>query len=57
MKSISIQPKDRLEGTSNFNTWKERVLNLLEEHDIDSFINFVVEDPTANEKIINYKKN
>ena len=57
MTSISIRPKNCLEGTSNFNTWKARVLNLLEENDIDSFMNSVVEEPTTNATRINYKKN
>ena len=49
--------EDQLEGTSNFNTWKERALNILEEHDIDSFMNSMVEDPTTNTTRINCKKN
>ena len=57
MTSIPIQLKDHLEGTSNFNTWKERVLNLLEEHDLDSFVTSVAEGPTTNVARINYNKN
>ena len=57
MDSISIQPEDRLEGTSNFNTWKARVFNILEEHDLDSFVTSVIEDPTTNAGRTNYKKN
>ena len=50
MTSIFVRLKDQLEGTSNFNTWKERVLNILEEHDLDSFVTTVVEEPTTNEE-------
>ena len=57
MTLISIRMEDQLEGTSKFNTWKERVLNLLKEHDIDSFMNSVVEQPTTNAIRINCKKN
>ena len=57
MASISIRPEDRLEGTSNFNTWKARVFNILEENDIDSFVTFVIEEPTTNVGRTNYKKN
>ena len=57
MTSISVRPEDRLEGTSNFNTWKERVLNILKEHDLDYFVTSVVEEPKTNEKRVNYKKN
>ena len=48
MESISIQPEDQLEGTSNFNTWKGRVSNTLEEHYLDVYIYTVVEDPSSN---------
>ena len=57
MASISVRPKDRLEGTSNFYTWKERVINILEEHDLDSFVTSMIKDPTTNARRKNYKKN
>ena len=57
MASISIRPEDILEGTSNFNTWKVRVINILEEHDLDSFVTSVIEYPTTNAGRTNYKKN
>ena len=57
MTSVSIRPEDRLEGTSNFNTWKERVLNILKEHDLDYFVTIVIEESTKNEGRTNYKKN
>ena len=57
MALISVRPNDRLEGTSNFNTWKARVFNILEEHDLDSFVTVVIEEPTTNVGRKNYKKN
>ena len=48
MTTISIRPKDRLEGASNFSTWKARVMNLLEEHELDRFVTNEVEMPTTN---------
>ena len=57
MSSIFVRPDDRLEGTSKFNTWKERVLNILEDHEFYSFVPIVVEEPTTNEGKINFKKN
>ena len=57
MASISVQPKNQLKGTYNFNTWKERVINILEEHDLDSFVTSVIKDPTTNARRKNYKKN
>ena len=57
MASIFIWPKDLLEGTTNFNTWKARVINILEKHDLDSFVTAVIEEPTTNAGRTNYKKN
>ena len=57
MTTISVQPKDRLEGTSNFNTWKVRVFNILEKHDLDCYVSFMVEEPRTNEECINLNKN
>ena len=48
MTSISIRPENKLEGASNFNVWKARVLNILEEHDLDNFVFNTVEEPTTN---------
>ena len=57
MDSIFVQLKDIIEGTSNFNTWKARVINSLEEHDLDSFVTFVIKEPTKIAGRPNYKKN
>ena len=57
MTSIFVRLEDQLEGTSKFNTWNARVLNILEEHDIDSFITTLEEDPTTNEGMVNFKVN
>jgi hypothetical protein len=57
MTSISVKPEDRLEGASNFNVWKARILNILEEHDLDAFVTGVVEEPTTNAGRTNFKKN
>jgi hypothetical protein len=48
MASISVRPEDRLEGASNFNTWKARILNILEEHDLDGYVTNIVEESTTN---------
>ena len=57
MTSIFVWPKDRTEGTSNFNTWKERVLNILEEHELDEDVSTMVEEPSAKEGKIKFKNN
>ena len=47
MTTPSVKSEDRLEGASNFNTWKGRVLNILEESDLDDLVTRVVEEPTT----------
>ena len=46
--SISIRAKDRLERTTNFNVWKLRIKNILQEHDLEQYVTTVVEEPTNN---------
>ena len=36
---------------------KSAVTNILEEHDLDTFLTLVVEDPTTNGGWVNFKKN
>jgi hypothetical protein len=57
MTSISVNVEDRLEGASNFNIWKVRVLNIVEENDLDSFVASVVEEPNSNAGRASFKKN
>ena len=57
MELISVRSKDQLEGTSNSNTWKARVMNILEEHDLDGYVSKVVEEPTSNAGRTTFKKN
>jgi len=46
--SISVGLEDRLEGASNFNFWKLRIMNILQELELDHFVTTVVEEPTTN---------
>jgi hypothetical protein len=48
MASSSVKEEDRLEGVSNFNAWKARVFNILEESDLDELVTRVMEEPTTN---------
>ena len=57
MASTLVILEHRLEGTSNFNTWKVRVLNILEEHDLDGYVSNVVKDPTTNARWTTFKNN
>jgi hypothetical protein len=55
MASSSVKAEDRLEGPSNFNAWKARVFNILEEGDLDELVTRVIE-PTSNAGREAYKK-
>ena len=56
MASSSVKSKDKLEGASNFNAWKDKVLNILEESDLDDLVTRVVEDPTTKQGRAAFKK-
>jgi hypothetical protein len=54
--SSSVKAKDRLEGASNFNSWRARVFNILEKGDLDELVTRVMEEPTSNAGRATYKK-
>jgi hypothetical protein len=56
MVSSSVKAEDRLEGSPNFNAWKARVFNILEESDLDELVTRVVEEPATNAGGATYKK-
>ena len=53
----SFRAEDRLDGSSKFNNWKERVMEILEENDIDHYVTNVVEEPSTNSGRIAFKRN
>jgi len=55
--SISVKPKDRLEGASKFNVWKLRVMSILQELELDHFVTIVVEELTSNVGRVAFKRN
>jgi len=55
MASMSVE--ERLEGAMNFNSWKSRVMNLLEENDLDGYMTSVVAEPSDDAWKTAYKKN
>jgi hypothetical protein len=57
MTSISVRPEDRLDGVLNFSTWKVRVMNILEEHDLDQFRKDELETPTTVASRYAFKRN
>jgi hypothetical protein len=57
MSFISVRPEDRLERASNFNVWKVRDLNILEEYDLDNIVTSILEELTSNAGRTTFKKN
>jgi hypothetical protein len=56
MASTSLIFKDRLEGTSNFLSWKVRVTLLLEENDLWDIVKDVVPFPRNLRQLAAHKK-
>ena len=56
MTTPSVKSKDNLEGASNFNAWKARVLNILEESDLYELVIIFFEEPTTNQGRASFKK-
>jgi hypothetical protein len=46
--SISVRAEDRLKGATNFNVWKLRIKNILQEHDLEQYVTTVMEEPMNN---------
>ena len=53
----SIRTEDRLDGSSDFNNWKARVIAILEEHDLDHYVTTVVAKPTSSAGRASFKRN
>jgi hypothetical protein len=56
MASNSLRFEDRLDGTSDFMSWKVRVTVLLEENDIWAIVKDVVPSPTNMQELEAHKK-
>jgi hypothetical protein len=54
---ISVRAEDRLEGASNFNVWKLRIMNILQEHDLEQYVTSMMEEPTSNTRRATFRKN
>jgi hypothetical protein len=53
----SVPVEDRLDGASNFNSWKSRLLITLEESDLMKFVEEVVPEPDDASEKSQWKKN
>ena len=57
MMASTIRLEDRLDGSSNFNNWKARLMAILEEKDTDHYVTSVMEEPTSNAGRTAFKRN
>jgi hypothetical protein len=48
---------EKLEGANNFRAWKYRVMLILEENDLEGFVQEEVEEPEGDEAKEKYRKN
>jgi hypothetical protein len=54
--SILVRAEDKLEGATNFNVWKLRITNILQEHDLGKYVTTMVEEPMNNVGRTAFKK-
>jgi hypothetical protein len=54
--SISVRAEDMLEGDTNFNVWKLRITNILQERDLEKYVTTVVEEPMNNARRAAFRK-
>ena len=48
--------EEKLQGSTNYNSWKARLRTILEEKDLDDVVFNVIEEPTSNASRLAYKK-
>ena len=56
MATIGFKPEEKLYGSANFNSWKARLIAILEENDLDDNVLNVIEEPTSNVGRLAYKR-
>ena len=52
MATNTFRPEEKLEGSANYNSWKARLTNILEENDLDDLVLNTIEEPTSNDGIM-----
>jgi hypothetical protein len=53
----SLRVEDRLDGATNFRSWKTRILFILDENEIQNYVREVVSEPESDEEKARHKKN
>lgn len=56
MASTGLRDQDRLDRASNYVIWKARISYLLDEHDLKTYIDSVVDVPVDVDPLKKYKK-
>ena len=51
-----FRPEKKLQGSTNYNSWKARLMAILEENDLDDIVFNVTKEPTSNVGRLTYKK-
>ena len=51
-----FKPEEKLYGSTNFNSWKARLIVILDENDLDDIVLNVTEEPTTNAGRLAYKR-
>ena len=54
--TISTKLDEKLEGVDNFRAWKYRVMIILEEHDLEGFVEVDIPEPEEDEAKAKHKK-
>jgi hypothetical protein len=52
----TLKIEDKLEGATNFWAWKERILHLLEENDLNEYVVIVIPSPNDPQELATHKK-
>ena len=56
MATVGFKPKEKLSGSTNFDSWKAKLTAILDENDLDDNVLNVTEEPTTNAGRIAYKR-
>ena len=51
-----FRPEEKLQGSTNYNSWRARLTTILEENDLNDIVFNINEEPTSNVGRLTYKK-
>ena len=51
-----LKSEEKLQGSTNYNSWKARLTAILEENDLNDIVFNVIEEPTSNVGRLAYKR-